>query len=226
MRAVGERIFGPPTSRWPCPHPQKLRKSAAPTQILVSPSAQIPSPFPPSVSSHDRGQTYSAEWSDDEGSNSFNASEANGGTNPFDEDSAGKGVRVRALYDYDGQEQDELSFKAGEDPQGAGLSRGASARAAGLPVVFFGVKRPELCRGCPGSSKRGGRREGKARPRVGLKGRWDRAHEVSRGTFPPCKPAQDQSQNPQQPHPGEKFGEGETPTPATSSHLSASRSRR
>lgn len=54
------------------------------------------------------------DWSDDDVRDEvLPGTASNGEQNPFDEDASG--VRVRALYDYQGQEQDELSFAAGEE---------------------------------------------------------------------------------------------------------------
>lgn len=58
-----------------------------------------------------RVKDYSSDWSDDESPKKVLA--VNGVGEAEDEEDQVEGVQVRALYDYTGQEADELSFKAG-----------------------------------------------------------------------------------------------------------------
>nr|XP_046234819.1 protein kinase C and casein kinase substrate in neurons protein 2 isoform X4 [Scatophagus argus] len=73
-------------------------------------------PVQPAKSSSSAGSMEKTpDWSDeDTGGNPFSA---NGNGNPFEDEPASPviSVPVKALYDYEGQEQDELSFKAGDE---------------------------------------------------------------------------------------------------------------
>ncbi|XP_060925144.1 protein kinase C and casein kinase substrate in neurons protein 1 [Limanda limanda] len=77
---------------------------------------QVPAGDSGSVSSYEKNQAFTAstEWSDEDQTAPDSGNDTNGAVNPFEEDAV-TGVRVKALYDYDGQEQDELSFRAGDE---------------------------------------------------------------------------------------------------------------
>ncbi|XP_035251296.1 protein kinase C and casein kinase II substrate protein 3-like isoform X1 [Anguilla anguilla] len=72
----------------------------------VSFSAGDEAPEMPPESPRD-GKDNASDWSDESGKNYITA-------NGIEEDEKITGVPVKALYDYEGEEEDELSFKAGD----------------------------------------------------------------------------------------------------------------
>lgn len=78
------------------------------TNIVSSAGGNVP-PSPITLDTS-RVKDYSSDWSDDESPKKV----AVNGVGEEEEEQV-EGVRVKALYDYTGQEADELSFKAGEE---------------------------------------------------------------------------------------------------------------